>query len=151
MALVRYEPMNLIKRMQKDMNEFFRQNGDRGLPSLFDEESLWATDWNPQVDIKEEDKQYVVTADIPGVDPKDIEVTMQGGVLTIRGERKSEKEDKKKDYRLMECSYGSFERSFRLPDDADADKVNAKGRNGVLTITIARKPGAGPKTIKIES
>ena len=152
MQLTKYEPMRLLNRMQDEINEFFHHNGNHRLPSLFDEMETWpGLEWAPSVDIKEEDKQFVITADIPGVDPKDIEVTMENGMLKIKGERKSEKEEKKKDYRLKECTYGSFERAFRMPETADGDKIKAKGKNGVLAITIAKKAGSAPKKIAIES
>lgn len=148
----KHEPMSLLNRMQHEINDFFRHNGNSRLPSLFDEIEHWpGMEWAPRVDIKDEEKQFTVIADIPGVDPKDIEVTMENGQLSIKGERKTEKEEKKKDYRLQECSYGSFERVFRMPDTADGDSIKAKGKNGVLTITIAKKAGAAPRKIAIES
>lgn len=152
MSLTHYDPMKLINRMQNEINSFFHSNGSSRQPSLFDEAESWlAKEWSPSVDIKEEASQFVVTADIPGVDPKDIEVSMANGVLTIKGERKSEKEEKKKGYSLKECSYGSFERAFRMPDTADSEHIKAKGKNGVLTISIAKKAGTEPRRIAIES
>lgn len=136
--------------MQSDINDLFRNGG--GLPSLFDDDNaLLGAEWSPRIDIREDDKEYFVTADVPGVDPKDIEVTMTNGLLTIRGERKTEKEEKKDNYRRRECFMGSFERSFRMPDTADSDKITAKGKHGVLNIHIAKKNGVKPKTIKIET
>ncbi|MEX2470050.1 MAG: Hsp20/alpha crystallin family protein [Pseudohongiellaceae bacterium] len=152
MSLINYEPMNFLNRMQNELNQFFHHNGHRLMPSLIDEDEAWLTsEWAPHVDIKEEDNQFMVTADIPGVDPKDIEVSMDKGLLTIKGERSSEKEEKKKDYRIRECSYGSFIRTFRMPESADSDNIKARGKNGVLSITIARKETAKPRKIEIES
>lgn len=150
MALIKYEPVNLLSRMQNELNAFFHR-ADSDFPLLFDDtQTLLGSEWMPRIDIKEDDTQYTVTADIPGVDPKDIKVTMENGMLSIRGERKSEKEEKKKNYHRKECVMGSFERSFRMPDTADSSQVNAKGKNGVLTIQIAKKAAAKPKTIKID-
>lgn len=150
MSLVKYEPLNLLNRMQSQLNEFFHRN-DADFPSLFDEgQMLIGTEWMPRIDVKEDDAQYTVTADIPGVDPKDINVTMENGMLCIKGERRSEKEEKKRNYHRKECVMGSFERSFRMPDTADSNRISAKGKNGVLTIQIGKKEVAKPKTIKIE-
>lgn len=152
MNMTKYDPMRLINRMQDEINEFFHHNGNHRLPTLFDEMESWpGLEWSPSVNIQEQDKQFVVTADIPGVDPKEIEVTMENGSLRIKGERESEKETKKKDYRLHECSYGSFERVFRMPETADSDSIKAKGKDGVLTITIGKKAGTAPRKIAIES
>lgn len=150
MLPTKYEPVNLLNRMQSQLNEFFHR-GDSDILSLFDDgQMLIGTEWMPRIDIKEDDTQYTVTADIPGVDPKDITVTMENGTLCIKGERRSEKEEKKKNYHRRECMMGSFERSFRMPDTADSSKISAKGKNGVLTIGIGKKDVAKPKTIKID-
>ncbi len=152
MQLTKYDPTRFLNRMQDEINDFFHQNGNRGFPAVFDEMESWTgMEWSPRVDIKEEDKQFIVTADIPGVDPKDIDVTMENGILRIYGERKIEKEEKKKNYRMQECSYGTFERLFRMPESADSDNIKAKGKNGVLTITIAKSPETTPRKITIES
>lgn len=152
MALVPREPMNLLNRMQNEINHFFRHNGSSFTPALFDDTESWqATDWAPLVDIKEDDNQYIVTADIPGVDPKNIEAYMENGLLTIKGKRQSETEEKTGNYRLKECSYGEFERTFRLPESADSKQIKAKNKNGVLTLTIGKKATAKPQRIAIES
>jgi len=150
MPLVKYEPMHLLNRLQNQLNEFFH-HADADFPSLFeDSQMLIGTEWMPRIDVKEDDAHYTVTADIPGVDPKDIRVTMENGMLCIKGERKSEKEEKKKNYHRRECVMGSFERSFRMPESADSNKISAKGKNGVLTVKIGKKEVAKPKIIKIE-
>src|SRR5688572_9108482 len=86
----------------------------------------------PTVDIAEDDKAYKITAELPGMTEKDIEVTLAGGALMLKGEKKEEREEKEKDYYLSERRYGSFQRSFRLPEDADAEKIEASCKNGVL-------------------
>ena len=152
MLLTKYEPVNFLNRMQSDLNDFFRVNGNSRMPSLFDDNNeLLSAEWIPSVDVKENGKQFTITADVPGVDPKDIEVSMENGFLSIKGERKEEKEETKDDRRIKECSYGSFERRFSMPDTADADRVTAKNKNGVLTVTIAKKQAAKPKLIEIQS
>ena len=151
-SIRRYEPVNMLSRLQSEINDFFRAGEDR-LPSLFQDSSslLSSTGWTPRIDIKEDQNHYTVTADVPGVDPKDIQVTMANGMLTTKGERKEEKEENKKNYHRRECFTGSFERSFFLPDSADSNNIKAKGKNGVLTVEIARKETAKPQTIKIET
>jgi HSP20 family protein len=150
-SLQRYEPVNLLSRMQNELNSFFHR-GDERFPSIFqDGSSLLGSEWVPRIDIKEDNNHYTVTADIPGVDPKDIEVTMANGILSIKGERKEEKEENHKGYRRRECFMGSFERSFQMPDTADSSNIVAKGKHGVLTIQIGKKEAAKPKAIKIET
>lgn len=102
------------------------------------------------VDIIEKDNAYEVTADLPGFDEKNIEVKLDNGSLCIKGERKSEKEEKKKDYHLTEREFGSFERRFALPEGVDTDKIAASLKKGVLTVTLPKKPGAQKPTKQIE-
>jgi HSP20 family protein len=104
----------------------------------------------PAVDIIEKDNAYEVTADLPGFDEKNIEVKLQNGSLSIKGERKSEKEEKKKDYHLTEREFGSFERRFTLPEGVDPDKIEANLKKGVLTVTLPKKPEAQKPAKKIE-
>ncbi len=103
------------------------------------------------MDIRENDENFVVRADLPGVDPRDIKVSMENQVLSIKGERKSEKEGVKGNYRRKECAYGEFLREFTLPSSADSEHISATDKHGVLEITIARKPTAKPRTIEIKS
>lgn len=104
----------------------------------------------PPVDIIEKDNAYEVTVDVPGFDEKDIEIKLINGTLCIKGERKSEKEEKKEDYYLSEREFGSFERRFELPEGIDSDKVEANLKKGVLTVTLAKKPEAQKPARKIE-
>ena len=104
----------------------------------------------PAVDIVEKDNAYEVTADLPGFDEKNIEVKLQNGSLCIKGERKSEKEEKKKDFHLTEREFGSFERRFTLPEGVDADKIDASLKKGVLTVTLPKKPESQKPAKKIE-
>ena len=107
----------------------------------------------PSVDVREDDKQIVIEAELPGIDEKNVSVTLQDGVLTVRGEKKFEKKEEQENYHMMERRYGSFMRSMRLPDTVDEENISAKIDKGVLTVTVAKKPGTEKKerTIEISS
>jgi HSP20 family protein len=106
--------------------------------------------WSPAVDIVETDNNLVIKADLPEVKLEDIEVRVENGTLTLKGERKFEKEEKTKGVHRIERSYGSFIRSFSLPDSFDTNNVNAEYKNGVLTITMPKKEAAKPRQVKVE-
>lgn len=131
--------------LQREMNRLF-DDAFRGLPAIAGNgKALLA----PSMDVKETDKAVQVTAELPGVDQKDVEVTYADGALIIKGEKKAEKEETKAGYHLSERSYGSFFRSMAI-DDVDADKIDAKFDKGVLTVTLPKVPAAQAKTKKIE-
>lgn len=133
------------------MNNDFRQMFNRFFDNdAGDQSDVVTSQWAPRVDIREEDKRFVIEADIPGVDPKDIEVHMDKGILSIRGERKSESKTDGQNYTRVERSHGVFHRRFALPDSADANGISAKGRHGVLEIAIPKKPETTPRKIEIE-
>lgn len=131
--------------------EFWRSPFRR---SLFGMEPVFRREFKvgaaPAVDIVEKDNAYEMTADLPGFDEKNIEVKLQNGSLSIKGECKSEKEEKKKDYHLTEREFGSFERRFTLPEGVDPDKIEASLKKGVLTVTLPKKPEAQKPAKKIE-
>jgi HSP20 family protein len=104
----------------------------------------------PAVDITDTDKAYEITAELPGIDEKKVEVKVANGVLTIKGEKQEEKEEKKKDYYVRERSFGSFERAFQVPDGVDTDKIEANFKKGVLTVTLPKKPEAQAVAKKID-
>ena len=104
----------------------------------------------PAVDFTDTEKAYELTAELPGMDEKNVEVKVANGVLTIKGEKQDEKEEKKKDYYLRERNYGSFERSFQLPEGVDPDKIEASYKKGVLTVTLPKKPEAQKASKKID-
>ncbi len=142
MSLIQYEPISALTKLRDQLNKLYEPDF---FPSLWGEESnIVTSNWTPSVDIKEEDDQFVFLADIPGVDPKDIEVTSENGTLTIKGERKTESEEEHEGYKRVERSHGSFYRRFSLPDSADTKQINAKSKNGVLEIYI-------PKTEKVKA
>ena len=114
----------------------------------FRQEMTWPT--MPAVDVVETEKAYEVTADLPGMDEKNIEVKVADGVLTIKGEKQQVKEEKKKDYYLQERSFGSYQRSLELPEGVETDKIEASFKKGVLTVTLPKKPEAQKPTKKIE-
>ena len=116
-----------------------------------DESSVVTSQWIPRVDIKEEPNRFVLYADIPGVDPKDIEVQMDKGMLTIKGERRSEALVETESFSRIERRHGSFHRRFALPDSADPDGISAAGNNGVLQITIPKRPETTPRRIQVGS
>ena len=147
MALVRYDPWRTLNQLQQEMNQLFetRMGEDEG------SEPGTVTDWRPAVDVREDTQQYMITADVPGVDPKDIEVSLENGVLTIRGERRWESEGEEGQYKRVERVRGSFFRRFTLPDTADAENVKAKSSNGVLEIVIPKQERVQPRKIEVES
>lgn len=148
MNITRYESGNLFSRLQEDINKILKSNAWTGWP---DESSVATAQWVPSVNIREKDDQFVISADIPGVNPDEVEVKMENGALTIQGERKSEQHKEENGYRRVECSYGSFYRRFALPDTADANKIQAKAKHGVLEITIGKREAAWPKAIKVQA
>lgn len=103
----------------------------------------------PAVDVSETDKAYEITAELPGIDEKNVEVKIANGVLTIKGEKQDEKEEKKKDYYMRERSFGSFERAFAVPDGVDSDKIEAGFKNGVLSVTLPKSVDAQKAEKKI--
>lgn len=113
------------------------------------EGSTATAEWAPAVDIKEENDKFVIHADIPGVKPEDIDISMENGVLTIRGEKKTEAETEKEGYKRVERTYGSFYRRFSLPDTADSDAISAVSKHGVLELTIPKKDVVKPKKISV--
>jgi len=104
----------------------------------------------PAVDFTDTEKAYEISAELPGIDEKNVEVKVANGVLTIKGQKEEDKEEKKKDYYVRERSFGSFERTFEVPDDVDADKIEANFKKGVLTVTLPKKPEAQTAAKKIE-
>jgi len=129
------------------MLEQMRREMDR---MMGEENAATASDWVPAVDIKEDQGCFTITADVPGVDAKDIEVHAENGMLTIRGERDTRKKEEREGYKRIERSYGSFFRRFTLPDTADTDKITARTANGVLTVTIPKHERLQPRKITVE-
>ncbi|MGR9051203.1 MAG: Hsp20/alpha crystallin family protein [Gammaproteobacteria bacterium] len=139
MAITRYEPWGLLSQLQRELER--AHEGGEG--------SIATAEWAPAVDIKEEADKFVLHADIPGVKPEDIDVSMEDGVLTIKGEKKTEAKTEKENYKRIERTYGSFYRRFSLPDTANAEAISAKSKNGVLEITIPKREAVQPKKINV--
>lgn len=145
MSLVRYQPLNTMEQLRREMDRMFE---DR---SATEETSNIATsDWIPAVDIKETENEFLIHADIPGVDPDDIDVHMEDSMLTIKGERESEKKEERDGYKRIERHSGSFYRRFSLPDTANAEKISAKSKNGVLEIIIPKQEKTLPRKIQVK-
>lgn len=143
----RNEPWGLLGQLYKDLEHTYSQYA----PTTGDEETNVATSaWIPAVDIKEEAERFVIQADIPGVDPSDIEVTMEKGVLTIRGERNHETTEERKLYKRTERTRGAFYRRFSLPDTANAEEISASGKHGVLEIIIPKRQLAQSRKINVQ-
>ena len=113
-------------------------------------QSITVPEWGPLVDIIEDDKEYLIKAELPEIKKDEIKITVENGVLVISGERKFEKEEKGKKYHRIERAYGSFARSFDLPDDANPEKVNAEFKDGLLTVHVAKSESAKPKQIEVK-
>lgn len=143
MAITRYEPWGLLNQLQKELERSYSDEKGEG--------SVATAEWAPAVDIKEDETQFVLHADIPGVSPEDIDVSMEAGILTIKGEKKTEAKTEKEGYKRIERTYGSFYRRFSLPDSANAEAISAKCKHGVLEIVIPKREAEKPKRITVES
>lgn len=151
MTLARYEPYNLLDRLHREVRRLGAYDSLANDLADDDSSNVVVSHWRPAVDIKEEDKQFVIRADIPGVDPKDIEITMEAGILTIKGERTLEKEEESDGYKRIERARGTFYRRFSLPDTADAEKIEARGKDGVLEIVLPKHEKVQPRRITVNS
>ena len=145
MNLVKWDPFRELEDMSNRLNRVF----GRPIARMEPNSEMLMADWTPSADISETDTSYLIKAEIPGVNKEDVKVTIQDGMLTVQGERKMEKEEKGKKFHRIERSYGSFMRSFRVPDDADESTVKAEFKDGVLNITLAKSAKAKPKAINV--
>jgi HSP20 family protein len=136
-----------VSSLQNEINRMFDQFFRGWDFSGFGQE---AGAWSPSIDLSETDDNIVVKAEIPGIDPKEVNISIQDNNLIIKGEKKEEKEEKGKNYYRMERSYGRFSRSVELPASVDMDKVNAECKNGVLEITLPKKEEVRPKQISVK-
>jgi HSP20 family protein len=144
----RWNPFKEIEEMEKRLSTYF---GRTSVPSGGDKkEAITVTEWSPLVDISEDDKEYVIKAEIPEMKKEEIKINVHEDVLSISGERKYEKEEKGKKYHRVERAYGSFLRSFTLPEDADGSKVTAEYKDGVLKVHLAKSEKAKPKAIEVK-
>ena len=146
MAVVRWEPFRDLVSLQDRMNRMF-QESYRGREA--DDEWSLGGSWAPAVDIYEHEGNIVLTAELPGVDPKEVDVRVENNVLTLRGERKWSDEVSRENYHRVERSYGAFTRSFTLPNVVDTEKIKADFRDGMLRLVLPKREEAKPKQISI--
>ena len=132
--------------LMPEMDLFDRMLSEWPLPSLLSEERVVV----PAFDISETEKEYVISGEIPGIDPKDLEVTLTDGILSIKGEKKHESEDKEENYHRVERHYGSFQRSFRLPDNINREKLDASYKDGILKLTLPKSEESEVKKIEVK-
>lgn len=142
--IARCEPASLVNEVNKIIEHAFRPLANS------DTSNIETSQWTPAVDIKEEKNQFYILADLPGVDKDEVNISMENNVLTITGQRFSEKKDEKINYFRVERTKGNFHRRFTLPDSVDGTKIEAKMKNGVLEIVIPKKEAAQPRLIKIQ-
>jgi HSP20 family protein len=147
-----WNPFRELDEVQNRLSTFFRGSPEFGrFPRrLFDNGDITLPNWSPQVDICEDDKEYLVKADLPEMKKEGIKVTVENGVLSISGERKTEKEEKKKKFHRVERSYGTFLRTFTLPEDTDSAKIAAEFKDGVLKVHLPKSPASKPKPVEVK-
>ncbi len=144
----RWDPFRELEELQNRLATAFgrapiRKDGEK-------DEAMTMAEWAPLVDIVENDNEYLIKTELPEIRKEDVKLTVQNDVLTISGERKFEKEEKGKKYHRMERAYGSFARSFTLPEDADGEKVAASFKDGVLMVRLPKSEKAKPKSIEVK-
>ena len=142
--ITRWDPFREFSTLQDRMNRLFRDSFSEGR-----EESLTTSSFAPPVDVYEDEHNVTLKIEVPGIEEKDIDVKIENNVLTVHGERKFEKEEKEENYRRVERQYGSFTRTFTLPNTVDSEKVSADYDKGVLKIALPKKAEAKPKQIKV--
>ena len=147
MSIVRWDPFRELEDMSERLNRVFGRGPlarDKG------RDAMLAFDWAPSVDISENNEEFMIKAELPGVNKEDVKVAVEDGVVRIQGERKQEKEEKDKKFHRVERSYGSFMRTFRLPDNIDESNVQAQFKDGVLTVRLPLREEAKPRQIKVD-
>jgi len=143
MAIIRWDPFRDLVTLRDKMNRLF-EDAVRG-----EEKDLITSSWAPAVDIYETENELVLAAEVPGVEEKDVEISVEDNTLSIRGERKFQKETKEENYHRIERSYGSFYRSFTLPSYVDQERIHAEHESGVLKVHMPKKPEVKPRKVKI--
>lgn len=139
-----YRPGSLVNQLNEEMNRMFAMNAAQ------DDVSANSGDWMPAVDLIEDDANYTIHADVPGVKPEEVEVEVENGVLTLKGKRDETKKDEKEGYKRIERVSGSFYRRFTLPETVNADDIKAKTQHGVLEVVIPKRAKPEPKRIQVE-
>jgi HSP20 family protein len=147
MSIVRYDPFRDLRGLQEEVNRLFSSSLSRD----FRDESIARGAWNPQVDIFENKDQIVLEAELPGMNREDFELTVENNILTLRGERRFEKRSENDNYHRVERSYGSFTRSFTLPQSVSSDSATAEYKDGVLRVTLHKREEVKARRIQISS
>ncbi|MCU1289316.1 MAG: hspA 1 [Acidobacteria bacterium] len=147
MNISKYDPFRELRSLQDEMNRLFMSNYSRGS----EQEGFMSGAWSPQVDIFENKDQIVLEAELPGMKPEDVNISIENNVLTLHGERKFEKKDENDNFHRVERSYGSFTRSFTLPPTVSSENAQAEFENGVLRLTLAKREEAKPRRIEIKA
>jgi HSP20 family protein len=143
--LTPWRPFGELSSLRREMDRLWENFfGERPLTRM------WEREWAPSLDVSETRDNFVVKAEVPGIDAKDIDISLTGDVLTIKGEKRQEKEEKEEDYHLVERSYGSFSRSVRLPAEVESNKIKASYKNGILNITLPKSEKVKAKEVKIK-
>ncbi len=150
MAFMPYDPFRTLDRLREEMSKLLEGRAP-ALPAERELSTAFTSAWIPPVDIKEEPDRFVIYMDVPGVDPKDIDISMEEGVLTIKGQRPEESEEEQAKYSRMERPRGTFQRRFTLPDTADAEKISARIKHGVLALVIPKHEKVQPRKITVEA
>lgn len=145
MAIIRWDPFRDLITLREKMNRLFED----AFAARGEEKDLMASTWTPSVDIYETENEVVLTAEVPGIEDKNIEIKIEDNTLSIKGERMLEKETKEENYHRIERAYGTFYRSFTIPHNVDQDKIQAEHESGVLKITMPKKPELKPQKVKI--
>src|ERR671938_1720246 len=145
MSITRYDPFRELRMLQDEVNRLFTSNVSRS----FDDEGLMRGAWTPSVDIYENKDQIVLEAELPGMNREDFDLTIENNVLTLRGERRFEKKDEADNYHRVERSYGSFTRSFTLPQTISAEGATAEYNNGVLRVTLPKREETKARRIQV--
>ena len=146
-VLTRWDPFKEMDELHRRLNSLFHLGQGR---TSNGNENMTVAEWSPVVDITEDEKSYLIKAELPEVKKEDVKVTVEKGVLTLSGERRLEREEKGKKYHRLERAYGSFFRSFGIPDDADASNVLAEFKDGVLSVRLNKSEKALPKSIEVK-
>ena len=149
-ALIRWDPFREMDETQRRLSSLFDLRPFRRGSATPEEENMTVAEWAPLVDIAEDDKEYLIKAELPEVQKDEVKVTVESGTLTISGERKAEKEEKGRKFHRVERYYGRFERNFSVPDDADSGNVKAEFKDGVLRVHLAKSEKAHPKQIEVK-
>jgi len=147
-TLTRWEPINDISNLSQRMDRMFEELMGRGLRRLAEDDRVRGS-WSPAVNILEKKDAIVITADLPGLKAEDVDVTVDNGVLTIRGERRLEEASEGETYHRVERVYGVFERTFTLPNSVDVNRIDAKFRNGEMLVTLPKREESKPRAVKV--